>query len=170
MEIPENIINDSSQIHKRPFTTQEDQILFASVIKNGAKNWNLISTQLNNRTPKQCRERWHNHLDPFINKGPWTLNEDKILAVKQKELGNKWAEISKFLPGRTDTLIKNRWNTSIKTRSDELLKENYKNQIDSERIQNWLENISHKRFQSSLSNILDIPPLIITKIENLKSK
>jgi hypothetical protein len=40
-----------------------------------------------------------------------------ILAEKQACLGNRWAEIAKFLRGRTDTLVKNRWNTSVKART-----------------------------------------------------
>jgi hypothetical protein len=103
-------------VHKQPFTEAEDQIILDFVRSNGAKNWNFVASELENRTPKQCRERWHNHLDPSIQKGPWSADEDQILAEKQAVLGNKWAEIARFLPGRTDTLVKNRWNTSVKAR------------------------------------------------------
>ena len=38
--------------------------------------WSAIAKELGtNRTGKQCRERWLNHLDPSINKGPWTPDE-----------------------------------------------------------------------------------------------
>jgi hypothetical protein len=36
------------------------------------------------RTGKQCRERWHNHLDPSIKKSTWTREEDKILIDAHK--------------------------------------------------------------------------------------
>jgi hypothetical protein len=103
-------------VHKQPFTSEEDQVILDFVRSNGAKNWNFVASELENRTPKQCRERWHNHLDPSIQKGPWSPEEDQLLAEKQAVLGNKWAEIARFLPGRTDTLVKNRWNTSVKAR------------------------------------------------------
>ena len=53
-----------------------------------------------NRSGKQCRERWHNHLEDFINKNYWTENEEQILFMKHIQYGNKWSDIAEFLPGR----------------------------------------------------------------------
>ena len=33
----------------------------------------------------------------------------KLLRDGQKELGNKWAEIAKRIPGRNESSVKNRW-------------------------------------------------------------
>ncbi len=34
-----------------------------------------VDFQIPWRSGKQCRERWHNHLDPNINKDTWTDEE-----------------------------------------------------------------------------------------------
>lgn len=95
---------------KGHWTGEEDNKLRVR-IGQGFKNWTDVSKDIVGRTPKQCRERWCNHLDPRIKKGAWSPLENEALVEAQAYLGKKWAQISKYLPGRTENAVKIRWKS-----------------------------------------------------------
>jgi hypothetical protein len=52
----------------RMWTPEEDERVKSLVEEHGTKRWSVIASHLPGRTGKQCRERWHNQLDPAIKK------------------------------------------------------------------------------------------------------
>ncbi|KAL7537386.1 hypothetical protein ACHAXR_012221 [Thalassiosira sp. AJA248-18] len=93
---------------KGRWTKEEDNIITESVAAGNMK-WSDIAGRLPGRIGEQVKERWVNMLDPEVKKGVWTEAEMKILRDSQKELGNKWSEIAKRIPGRSENSVKNRW-------------------------------------------------------------
>ncbi|OMO70040.1 hypothetical protein CCACVL1_19130, partial [Corchorus capsularis] len=80
----------------------EDKRLTVAVMLFGPKNWKKISEVVPGRTQVQCRERWVNSLDPSLNFGSWTKEEDSRLKIAIKKHGYCWSKIAASMPSRTD--------------------------------------------------------------------
>jgi hypothetical protein len=96
----------------------EDELLVTAVAQLGARKWTDVAKCVPTRTSKQCRERWFNRLCPDVKHEPFESWEDDIIIGKQKEFGNRWSVIARYLPGRSANSIKNRWYSGLKTQHD----------------------------------------------------
>lgn len=100
--------------HHVKFTQEEDELLRQLVIEFGENDWRHLAKRMEGRNPRQCRDRWQNYLNPNLNNGSWTPEEDQLLLEKREELGPKWKLITTFFVNRTDSMIKTRYNSLIR--------------------------------------------------------
>ena len=113
-------ILDNRGSKRKHWMKEEDNAIVELVREYGTKDWTLISKMIkqkygiNKRSAKQCRERWHNHLDPNIKKDPLCIEEEKRLFELHKIYGNKWAQIANEMEGRTDNTIKNHFYSTLR--------------------------------------------------------
>lgn len=106
----------SSHHRRGPWSQGEDAYLVELVRTQGALNWVRIAQLIGSRSPKQCRERYHQNLKPTLNHEPIGPEEGLLIERLVAEMGKKWAEIARRLHGRSDNAVKNWWNGSMNRR------------------------------------------------------
>jgi pre-mRNA-splicing factor CDC5/CEF1 len=78
----------------------EDEILKAAVMKYGLNNWSRIASLMTRKTPRQCKARWYEWLDPAVKKTEWTREEDEKLLHLAKLFPCQWRTVAPIV-GRT---------------------------------------------------------------------
>uniref|UniRef100_A0A1A7WAY0 Myeloblastosis oncogene n=1 Tax=Iconisemion striatum TaxID=60296 RepID=A0A1A7WAY0_9TELE len=142
------------EIIKGNWTKEDDEKITEMVAKYGTKNWAAVAKHVNGKVGKQCRDRWYNHLDPFLKKTSWSEEEDLIIYKAYCVLGNRWTEISRLLPGRSDFAVKNRYNYVIKRKGEmDLFKE------DLDKVSLEIENFMDGEVDFKCDVVIDANPV-----------
>jgi hypothetical protein len=115
-----DFLNPSIDRANGKWSEDEDSKLKDAVQTHGGKNWGLISALVPGRSRLQCTSRWHNTLDPSIDResgrtGKWSEDEDIKLknAVQTYDDSKNWNKISAVVPGRTSNQCKLRWRDAL---------------------------------------------------------
>ena len=116
---------------------------------------------IKNKSSKQCRERWINSLSPNINKGVWSEEEENILFSTQLKIGNKWSDLAKLLPGRSENDIKNHFYSKLRKYIRKICKDLHKSKLlESKGINS---NLYSANKVYSLIQIENIPLISLSK-------
>lgn len=141
-------------VPKIKFTADEDKRLSDLVYKVGQEDWDLISRNMINRTPRQCRERWINYIAPNLSNEPWTKEEDDLLDELYTEYGSRWHKIAEIFPNRSGNAVRNRFK--LRQRRQEKLEENIqKNEISNDNQQEMDDNKSDEAMNDLDKSKLD---------------
>ena len=103
--------NSKKKFGPRIWTKEEDALLLGIVQTMPLPmKWSVVASSLTDRTGKQCRERYVNHLNPRLKTADWSPLEDSYIFHLYNTMGSHWSKLSRVIVGRTDNGIKNRFH------------------------------------------------------------
>uniref|UniRef100_A0A0D6QR11 Uncharacterized protein n=1 Tax=Araucaria cunninghamii TaxID=56994 RepID=A0A0D6QR11_ARACU len=111
---------------KRPvkrglWSPEEDWKLIRYIHSHGAGCWPSLPDRAGlQRCGKSCRLRWMNYLRPGIKRGRFSEEEENTIISLHSVMDNRWAQIARHLPGRTDSEIKNYWHSRLKKKKAQI--------------------------------------------------
>lgn len=101
------------KIERHKFSKPEDERLTDLVFQYGTKKWRTISSLMEDRTPRQCRERWKYYLSLGENvnvNDNWNQEDDDLLISLYEKYGSKWSSMIGYFKNQTVVSLKNRFN------------------------------------------------------------
>jgi hypothetical protein len=94
-------------LDENKFTAEENQKLLELVGRYGSSDWLAVAREMQTLSPRQCRQRWNDHVNANLQTCVWTTEEDDLLESKLAELGPHWKAIASFFPDRPKKSVKN---------------------------------------------------------------
>lgn len=96
--------------------SQDEDTSLLETVKAHGESWSIVSQHVLSRSRNQCKERYLQYLKPDLCHDPITPEEGKIIEDLVSQMGHRWTEIARRLPGRSRNAVKSWMNANTDPR------------------------------------------------------